>query len=136
MKLIVCLDDQNGMLFNNRRLSKDSCLRKRLLEQVKDGNLWMNAYSAGQFTEESDAVRVCEDYLAKAGTEDFCFLENADICPYIDRVEQLIVYRWNRLYPSDTVFPFDKSFVNWKKVSSFDFPGSSHEKLTEEVYLP
>jgi len=136
MKLIVCLDDQNGILFNKRRLSMDSSLRKRLLEQVKDGMLWMNAYSAGQFTEASDAVRIHEDYLEYAGTEDFCFLENRDIVPYAERVQQLIVYRWNRLYPSDTVFPLEDLFSNWNKVSSMDFPGNSHEKLTEEVYLP
>lgn len=136
MKLIVCLDDQNGMLFNGRRLSKDSCLRERLLEVIKDDELWMNHYSAAQFTKSCDACKVDEGFLEKAGQDAYCFVENADVSAYARRVQELIVYRWNRIYPADTVFPFDTMFQNWKKVSSFDFPGSSHEMLTEEVYMP
>ena len=133
MKLIVCLDDQNGMLFNGRRLSKDSCLRRRILEITRSGTLWMNAYSAGQFEEEEQNWKTDEEFLVKAGTGEYCFVENADIRVCVERVEELIIYRWNRLYPSDTVFPLE-AFSHWEKVSSFAFPGSSHEKLTEEVY--
>lgn len=136
MKLVVCLDDQNGLLFNNRRLSKDSCLRKRLLEVSKNAPLWMNAYSAAQFTEGAESIKVDEAFLEKAGQDAYCFVENADVTSYAEQVQVLIVYRWNRLYPADTVFPLSLFTDKWKMVSSLDFPGSSHEKLTEEVYAP
>ena len=135
MKLIVCLDDQNGMLFNGRRLSKDSCLRKRILEVTQSEILWMNGYSAKQFADVEQVWKVDEDFLREAQPGEYCFVENVDISACTERVEELIVYRWNRLYPSDTVFPFGK-FSHWSKVSSFEFLGSSHEKLTEEVYRP
>ena len=32
MKIIVCVDNQNGMMFNHRRQSQDCVLRKRILE--------------------------------------------------------------------------------------------------------
>ena len=32
MKIIVCVDNQNGMMFNHRRQSQDRVLRKRILE--------------------------------------------------------------------------------------------------------
>lgn len=135
MKLIVCLDDRNGMLFNGRRLSKDSCLRKRILEVTQNEMLWMNPYSASQFAGEGQELKVDEAFLEKCSAGEYCFLENADVHTYLGHVEELMVYRWNRLYPSDKVFPME-AFDGWKKVSSIDFPGNSHEKLTEEVYRP
>ncbi len=135
MKLIVCLDDQNGILFNGRRLSMDSCLRKRILEVTQDSTLWMNQYSARQFANIDSRIQVEDAFLQRAPMGAYCFLENADVSTCKALVEELIVYRWNRLYPSDTAFPL-QLFCGWKKVSSFDFLGSSHEKLTEEVYRP
>ena len=32
MKIIVCVDNQNGMMFNHRRQSQDRVLRKRIME--------------------------------------------------------------------------------------------------------
>lgn len=135
MKLIVCLDDRNGMLFNGRRLSRDSLLRKRIKDITQGRTLWMNSYSADQFAEEESGARVSEAFLEKCGAGEYCFVENTDIRSCVAAVEELTVYRWNRLYPSDTVFPMEV-FGSWKKVSSFEFQGSSHEKLTEEVYRP
>ena len=135
MKLIVCLDDQNGMLFNRRRLSKDRNLRNRILQSIEGKSLWMNAYSAGQFSDINARLNVDEQFLQKAGPDDYCFVENTDVSTCLDRVTELIVYRWNRLYPNDTVFPMER-FHRWEKASSSDFSGSSHDCLTEEVYRP
>ena len=49
MKIIVCVDNQNGMMFNHRRQSQDRVLRKRILELTGGKKLWMNAYSQKQF---------------------------------------------------------------------------------------
>ena len=49
MKIIVCVDNQNGMMFNHRRQSQDRVLRKRILELTGGEKLWMNAYSQKQF---------------------------------------------------------------------------------------
>ena len=75
MKLIVCVDKSNGMLFNNRRQSQDKVLREKLLSLVGEDRLFLNAYSARQF-ENNEKLTVCEDFLAMAGEDDFCFVEN------------------------------------------------------------
>ena len=134
MKLIVCLDDRDGMLFNRRRQSKDKVVCDDILELSAGNKLWMNSYSAKQFPDDRSDMIVDEQFLEKAGERDFCFVENADISAYADKVSQVIVYRWNRLYPSDVRFPSYLFEGVWKKVSWDDFPGNSHESITREVY--
>ena len=58
MILFICLDDNNGMMFNNRRQSMDVSVRKRILSIVKNKKLWMSEYTKKQFTEECN---VCAD---------------------------------------------------------------------------
>ena len=134
MILIAALDDKNGMMFNHRRQSQDSLLRAHILNRTADSALWMNAYSARQFgaCAENPPVHVSEFFLTEADDGAYCFVENVDITPCIDRIEKIIIYRWNRVYPRDQVFPLDLS--RWKLTAAMDFAGSSHEKITEEVY--
>ena len=137
MKIVVCLDDHGGMLFNHRRQSKDSALRQNMLNMCNDGALWMNSYSAAQFSNEEtgkDIIVVAEDFLDKAGSLDYCFVENTDISAYASLVKQVIVYRWNRDYPRDMTFPEKLFSSKWKLISREDFPGNSHDKITREVY--
>ena len=137
MKIIVCLDEHDGMLFNRRRQRKDSALRRHVLQMCAEGVLWMNRYSAAQFSEEDmgkDIIIVAENFLDKAGPNDYCFLENNDISAYADQVKQVIVYRWNRDYPRDMTFPTELFCRRWQQVSREEFPGTSHEKITREVY--
>lgn len=133
MHLIVCLDDRNGMLFGGKRQSMDLLLRQRILQIVGNNKLWMNDYSARQFTESSDAICVCADFLSKAGENDYCFVENADFISCLPKTRKLIIYRWNRVYPSDVKFPAEELSAR-QKVSVFEFPGHSHDRITEEVY--
>ena len=133
MNLIVCLDDNNGMLFNGRRQSKDALLRMRVLRIAGEKGLWLNTYSAKQF-EESATLHVCEDYLRCCEENDFCFVEDTDIRLYKDKIRFIYVYRWNRVYPADTWFPFDALCGGKSPESVVNFPGNSHEMITEEVY--
>ncbi len=130
MHIIVCLDDRNGTLFNKRRLSSDRAVCQRVADA--GGRLWMNGYSAPLF----QGVQVCvdENFLEKAGPGDVCFVENVDIAPYARQVETVTVYRWNRAYPSDTKFPLELFAHRWRLEHTVDFPGNSHETITEERY--
>lgn len=134
MKIAVCLDDKDGMMFGKRRQSMDRVLRQDLLEMTKDGKLWMNAYSAGQFAEEAEHIVVDEAFLSKAEAEDWCFVENADITEVAEFVTQVAIYRWNRHYPSDKKFPMELFSHRWILENVREFPGSSHERITLEVY--
>ena len=48
--------------------------------------------------------------------------------------EELVLYRWNRSYPGDVTFPWP--LTGWTLAETAYFPGTSHEKITEEVYRP
>ena len=131
MKIIVCVDDNNGMLFNKRRQSKDSVQLENLLKLVGDGKLWVNEYSYGLFP-HNDNIICDNDYMSKANDDDYCFIENA--VEEIDRADTIIMYKWNRTYPSDVKFPFNPIENGWILQETEDFAGSSHEKITREVY--
>ena len=134
MILIVAVDDKNGMTFGGRRQSMDSRLRERIIKTVGENKLLMNAYSAKQFT-ENKKITVDEDFLAAAGKGEYCFLENSDITPFADRVERVILYRWNRVYPSGEKFPIHLFENRWRLTETSDFTGNSHDKITEEIYV-
>ena len=130
MILIVCVDDAGGLGFNRRRQSQDRALRARMLE--KWGRLWMSAYSARQFDPPPEGLRTAEDFLEQAGPGEVCFLETEDPAAWADRAEGLIVYRWNRKYPAGLYCTIGLSA--WKLERREEFAGSSHEKITKEVY--
>ena len=49
MKLIVCVDLNNGMLFNNRRLSRDRGLIEQIYSLVGENKLWITEFSKDLF---------------------------------------------------------------------------------------
>ncbi len=135
MHIIVCVDDRGGMLFNNRRQSRDSAVRARILSGLNGKRLLMNSYSFGQFEREDSTERIIvdDDFLDVAESGDVCFVENIDLLSYSNKIETITVYKWNRTYPSSVKLP--KELIDQRKlVSRSDFVGSSHEKITEEIY--
>ncbi|MBR4109146.1 MAG: ribonuclease Z [Oscillospiraceae bacterium] len=133
MTLILCADDRDGLLFHNRRLSRDSVLCNRILELCGNKTLWMNSYSASIFPRNTPNIRVSEKFLEEAGEGEFCFVENTEITEVLSRTKTLVIYRWNRSYPSDVKLP--ESLLEGKKpVSTLEFAGSSHPSITQEVY--
>lgn len=131
MNIIVCLDDNLGMLFNKRRQSKD----RRVLEDIEKftNEVLISSFSESFFSESLCETKVNDNYLEKASSNSYCFVEADKVSPYIDKVEQVIVYKWNRKYPSD--FKFDISLESWKMIEQKEFAGFSHEKITKEVYV-
>ncbi len=127
MIIALCVDNAFGMRFCGRRQSKDSAVRQRLLE-LSGGKLRMSHYSARQFDGD---IYAGEDYLSGAGDGDWCFVENSDYAAFAEHIEQLVLFHWNRDYPADGYFVFPGS---WSLYSTEDFPGTSHEKITQEVY--
>ena len=133
MNVIVCLDDRQGMMFYNRRQSQDRKLRERILKLCSWNVLWMKAYSYKLYAETANNfIYVDEDFLSKAQKGEFCLVESVLLKPYEEKIEQLIVFWWNRHYPAD--FYFDLNLKDWKKESEEEFQGFSHDKITEEIY--
>lgn len=132
MIVAICLDENNGMLFNNRRQSRDRAVITDLPEQVNNGRFFINEFSEALFSDFENAVTVSNAFLDEANENDVCFVENVDITPYKNKISKLIVYKWNRVYPADFYFPLD--LKNYKLTQVSEFAGSSHENITREVY--
>ena len=130
MKVIVCLDDINGMLFNKRRQSRDV----KILEDIATltTNLWIGSFSEKLFENVSFQTHIDDSFLSKANDGEYCFIEHEKLLPHLDKIEQLIIYRWNRNYPSD--FKIDLNLAEWTLIDTLDFVGNSHEKITREIY--
>lgn len=134
MILIICVDDAGGMMFHHRRQSADRLLRRRMIRLAEGSRLWMNAYSASQFDEnDRSLLQIDENPAEKAGREEYCFIENGDHLDCAGRIERIILYKWNRRYPSDVYFTLDLS--DYILLETAEFTGSSHDRITEEVYV-
>ena len=131
MNLIVCLDDKNGYSFASRRQTKDRVQLSDMLAFVGKNNLFLTDYSSKLFSEIPANVKITNTPQKSADTGDFCFIENIAIDDI--NAEKIIIYRWNRSYPSDKKFP-ENLLAGKTLVSSYDFKGYSHEKITREVY--
>ena len=134
MKLVVCLDDNNGMMFNGRRQSQDRNLRERLISRIGDKLLLMNQYTNNQFANLKGNFKVCENLISVAKDDDYCFIENLDVTDWLNEATEIIVYKWNRVYPADLNFPLESIEQKWKLIERYEFAGFSHDKITEEVY--
>lgn len=131
MTIYVCLDDKNGMLFNNRRQSRDAAV----LEDIRSGIpglLTIDPFSEKLIRSAGiPYVLVPEDPASLSADADF-FLENrVDIVPMASKV---VIYRWNRHYPADTHWDIDLVACGFSLWETSEFAGKSHEKITKEVY--
>ena len=124
MKVFVCLDDKNGMMFNKRRQSKDRNLIGKVKEIVRDETIFVSEYTNDILPDGT----ICNDFGTVKG---FVFVEDP-IHLFEDKIETLYIFKWNRHYPSDKKFNLDmKKFA---LISVENFVGYSHENITLEVY--
>ena len=126
----VCIEDRGGMSFCGRRVSRDRVQQADLLAWCAGRRLWMNGKSAALFA--GAGITADEDFLEKAGPGEVCFVEDRPLAPVLDRLEGLVVYRWNRTYPSDRKLDLDLSCFTLTEQT--EFPGNSHETITREIY--
>lgn len=124
MKVFVCIDDKNGMMFNERRQSKDRALIEKVKEIAKGEQIFASEYSAKILPDAT----LCKNF---EGIEGFAFIENPEDL-FENQIEVLYVFKWNRHYPSDR--KFNMNLTNFELVSTEDFVGYSHENITLEVY--
>ena len=142
MKVIVITDDCQGMLFNNRRQSKDKMLRKEIINLCKNKILYMNEYSYNQFEsseKEEVMIRVSESFLrdvnmdaGKIIDDGYCLVENENLTDYVDDINEIVMFKWNTKYPADMYFDIDLN--RFQLVVTKDFQGNSHNKITMEIY--
>lgn len=131
MRVITCADQNGGLFFNQRRQSRDRLLIEDVLSFCKGNTLYISNYSKILFPDEAPVV-VAENPLEAAKAGDFCFTEGLLLTPAETTIEEFILYRWDKVYPADTFLDLD--LAQWQLQSTYDFVGSSHDKITREVY--
>lgn len=131
MKLIVCVDENNGMLFNNRRQSRDRNVIQNIIDLVKEEKFWINSYSENLFKFKIE-YNLFENNFDEISEEDYYFVENVSPKLLEEKINEIILYNWNRTYPADIFF--DISLDDWQLKSEKEFEGFSHEKITQRTY--
>lgn len=131
MHLIFCVDDDRGLSFCGRRLSRDREVYAHILRFSEGHLLWTAPNSAALFPEGS--VTADPAFLQKASCGEYCFMETSVPKDSVDDVESVILYCWNRRYPSTE--KFDESILTGLHLCQTEaFPGKSHDQITMERY--
>lgn len=133
MTIVICADKNGGTLFNNRRQSRDSKLIEDMVSLAQDKAIFASPYSEKLFSGVNCSLNLCENYLEAAKDSDICFAEKEDITPYLSKVDELVLYRWSKVYPADRFF--DPESFGFRLKEKTDFPGSSHDSIDREVYV-
>ena len=135
MTVFVCVDDRGGMLFNKRRQSRDRRVTEDIARTVGDGVLYISDFSEILFEQSEVSVISVPDPLSSVSDEGFVFIENEHLGEHLDRIDRLSIYKWNKKYPYDFSLDVEPEAVGFKKRSTREFVGTSHEKITREDYV-
>ena len=134
MQIIVCVDDKGGMLFNKRRQSRDRLLTADVILGLGDKKIHISSFSTLLFEGFEERCVIDDELLKNASDEDVCFVENIDLLPYVDKIDKITVYHWNRSYPGDFFFSVDPVREGFELTSTYEFEGYSHDKITREIF--
>ena len=127
----IALDERMGIAFNNRRQSRDRIMIEDLIES-QTGKIYVSDYSKELFLDFKDRIEVVNDPLNECKDGECCFVELSDIKKHLNEISMLIIYYWNRHYPSDITL--SANLNSYTLVSTKEFAGSSHEKITRKIY--
>ena len=130
MILISCVENALGLRFNHRRCSRDRVVCRRILDRSQN-ELWLAEGSMGLFREFPEAVLHPISEASQAPEGACCFWEGpaGDAEP-----EKLLLYFWNRDYPSDEKFVFPGGEDKWVLTEEREMEGFSHPDITERLY--
>ena len=129
MKYIVCVDDNLGVSLFNKRQSFDENLLKDIKNIIGDDKLLVSEYTYNLFLKYNLENNV---YTEKDLYEyNYTFKEVDNLSNY--DISNIIIYRWNRLYPSDNKLSID--LTNYTSLNKYEFIGTSHEKITREEMI-
>lgn len=134
MTVFVCIDDKGGMTFNNRRQSRDSSVLEDI-KRVSGDRLFATSFSEKLLCAADVRAKITDSPLDEAGEGDFVFIENLPLLPHLERIEKIIIYRWNRHYPSDRRIDVEPTKNGFRLKSRREFVGTSHDMITREDYV-
>lgn len=135
MKVIVCHDLLNGIMFNKRRTCHDINQRKHLRELINGSNIYMSDYSYKKFSDIFPDAKIT-DSVTDIKENEYFFLENDLFDLNCELVNEFIVYKWDNSFPSD--FDFNYIEENKEKFDVIDLGeilDSQGDKIFVSKYL-
>lgn len=133
LTVIIATDERGGMIFNKRRVSRDRLMIADFMESFT-GKIYISEYSKLLFEAYSGRTEICDNPLSEAPSGAVCFIEFPPVTPYLSDISRFVIYNWNRRYPFDACLDVSPKDVGFKLVSASEFVGSSHEKITKEIF--
>ncbi len=135
MTVIVCIDEQLGLSFRGKRQSRDRVLTRDAVKLAGERRILAANYSRILFDEaeidtEKEGIVFTDDPLGTAKDSDVAFVECDLDIREAARADELIVYSWNRHYPSDKKLDTAKLGKLFTLSDTFEFVGNSHDNLT------
>ena len=78
---------------------------------------------------------LAEEELSALPEDTHFFAEVRTAGKLLPLTDKLVIYRWNRQYPADMRWDVDPAEAGFTLTERHEFPGSSHETITKEVYV-
>ena len=128
----VCVDDDMQIMFFGKRQSRDSVLISELISSAS-GKVYINEFSQPIFP-DAESYALTLNPISDCPDGGTVFAENIPLAPHISVISRLVVYKWNRKYPGDRKLDINLSSGGFRLTAVSDFVGSSHEKITKEIY--
>ena len=132
MTAIVCIEDRGGILFLKRRVSRDREVYRDIAKSYD--TVYMTSYSLPLFEGVEIDAMVRLSPITEGERGDVCFIEDGEIAENLHKISRLVIYRWNRTYPSDVKLGFEPEDLGFERVSTSELVGYSHEQLTKDIY--
>lgn len=133
MTFYICLDDRNGMLFNNRRQSRDAAVLADIRNCIGDV-LTVEAFSEALVNQAGIPFVIAPENWEDLSPQTHFFLETGEkAAPRL--ADRIVIYRWNRSYPGDVFWKADLTELGFSLAETSEFPGKSHDRITKEVYI-
>ena len=136
LTVFVCVDDDLGMTFCGRRQSRDSAVTDDMIKEAvrASGKLYALPFSE-KLIGADPRVEIKADALKALGRGDYVFVENEALLPYLKKISRLVIYHWNRAYPSDKKLDTPPKEHGFRLFLRSEIKGTSHDRITKEVYL-
>ncbi len=136
MKVILCIDEKGGVRFHGRRLSQDRIQRADVLRRFGREQLFMKEETAALYADaEMERIHRVIKWEPTIGKDGWWVCEDLEFMKWKEQLQELVLYRWNRKYPSDEQLSLTLTLPLWSCQACDTFAGSSHPLIHVEHYV-
>lgn len=131
MVLILCVDNNFGLMFNKRRQSRDSAVLEDIKNSFTGEKICISPYSEKLFSEAGVDYIICDNFETQDG---ICFVEDKYNSDMLAVANEVILYHWGKVYPADVKFDYQLLATDFTLAQSTVFNGTSHNEIKKERY--